>query len=117
MRNSDPEVRIVFVHRHISDPNSVLTVQARGCNFQYVSNFGVPFLPTFWSLHGIVRILQTNDDNTRNDSEDDLLFSRIQSLHHCLEVDFHRHWIIGERMFSWFNISPSSLPNRKSSCG
>ena len=32
---------------------------------------------------------QTNDDNTRNDHEGDLLFSRIQSLHHCLEVGFH----------------------------
>ena len=30
---------------------------------------------------------------------------------------FLRHWIIGERMFSWFNSSPSPLPNRKSSCG
>ena len=26
---------------------------------------------------------------TQNDPEDYLLFSRIQSLHHCLEVDFH----------------------------
>ena len=25
---------------------------------------------------------------------------------------FLRHWIIGERMFSWFNISPSPLTNR-----
>ena len=32
---------------------------------------------------------QTNDDKTRDDPEDYLLFSRIQSLHHCLEVDFH----------------------------
>ena len=32
---------------------------------------------------------QTNDDNTRNVSEDCLLFSRIQSLHHLLWVDFH----------------------------
>ena len=32
---------------------------------------------------------QTNYDKTRNDSEDDLLFSRFQSLHHCLEVDLH----------------------------
>ena len=23
---------------------------------------------------------------------------------------FLRHWIIGERMFSWFNISSSSFP-------
>ena len=32
---------------------------------------------------------QTNDDKTQNYLEDDLLFSRIQSLHHCLNVDFH----------------------------
>ena len=32
---------------------------------------------------------QTNDDNTRNVAEDYLGFSRIQSLHHCLEVGFH----------------------------
>ena len=32
---------------------------------------------------------QTNDDNTRNVSEDRLLFFRIQSLHRFLEVDFH----------------------------
>ena len=32
---------------------------------------------------------QTKDDNTRNKSEDCLLFSRIQSLHHRFEVDFH----------------------------
>ena len=31
---------------------------------------------------------QTNDDNTRNVSEYDLLISRIQSLTHFLEVDF-----------------------------
>ena len=31
---------------------------------------------------------QTND-KTQNDPKDYLLFSRIQSLHHCLEVDFH----------------------------
>ena len=30
---------------------------------------------------------QTNDDKTQNDPEDYLLFSRIQSLHHCLDVD------------------------------
>ena len=29
---------------------------------------------------------QTNGDNTRNVSEDHLSVSRIQSLHHCLEV-------------------------------
>ena len=31
----------------------------------------------------------TNDDNIRNDSEDNLLFTRTQSLHHLLEVDYH----------------------------
>ena len=34
-------------------------------------------------------VRQTNDDKTQNDPEDYLLLSRIQSLHHCLEVDFH----------------------------
>ena len=48
MRNSDPGVRIVFVHRHDSDLNSIFAVQATGCNFQYGSNFGVPSDPTFW---------------------------------------------------------------------
>ena len=32
---------------------------------------------------------QTNDDKTQHDPWDNLLFSRIQSLHHFLEVDFH----------------------------
>ena len=32
---------------------------------------------------------QTNDDNAGNISEDNLLISRIQSLHHLLEVDYH----------------------------
>ena len=32
---------------------------------------------------------QTNDDNAENVSEDCLLFSRIQSLHHLLEVVYH----------------------------
>ena len=41
-------------------------------------------LPCFSSTYR-----QTNDDNTRNVSEDCLLFSRIQSLHHFLWVDFH----------------------------
>ena len=30
---------------------------------------------------------------------------------------FLRHWIIGERIFLWFNISPSSLPKTYGSCG
>ena len=38
MLNSDQGVRIVSVHRHDSDRNSVLTVQATGCNFQYGPN-------------------------------------------------------------------------------
>ena len=33
--------------------------------------------------------LQTNVDNTQNGSEDCLFFSKIQSLHHFLEVDYH----------------------------
>ena len=36
MRNSDPGVRIVFVHGHDSDLNSIFAVQATGCNFQLV---------------------------------------------------------------------------------
>ena len=32
---------------------------------------------------------QTNEDNTGNVSENDLLFSRIQSIHYFLWVDFH----------------------------
>ena len=40
MRDSDPRVKVVFVRRRGSDLNSVLTVQATGCNFQYGSNFG-----------------------------------------------------------------------------
>ena len=48
MRNSDPRVRIVFVHRLNSDLHSKFTLQATGCNFQYGPNFGVPFDPTFW---------------------------------------------------------------------
>ena len=47
MRDSDPGVRIVFVHGHDSDLNSIFTVQTTGCNFQYVSNFDVPSDPTF----------------------------------------------------------------------
>ena len=31
---------------------------------------------------------QTNVENTQNGSEENLLFSRIQSLHHLLEVDY-----------------------------
>ena len=72
IRNSDTGVRIVFVHRHSSDFNSVLTVQATSWNFQYGSNFGVPLDSSSWlwcffvswqcthdrPLHGIVRNLQ-----------------------------------------------------------
>ena len=32
---------------------------------------------------------QTNVENTQNGSEDNLLFSRTQSLHHFLEVVYH----------------------------
>ena len=41
-------------------------------------------LPSFSST-----FRQTHDDNTQNDPEKNLLFSRIQSLHHLLEVDNH----------------------------
>ena len=42
MRNSDPRVRIVFVHRFNSDFHSIFTLKVTGCDFQYGSNFGVP---------------------------------------------------------------------------
>ena len=73
MRNSDPGVRIVSVHRHNSDLNSVHTVQATGCNFQYGPQFWCSFGSILLiemllhlleecihdkPLHGIVRILQ-----------------------------------------------------------
>ena len=47
MRNSDPRVRIVFVHRFNSDFYSIFTLQITSCDFQYGSNFGVPLNPTF----------------------------------------------------------------------
>ena len=51
--------------------------------------------------------------------------SRIQSLHHLLEVDYHdeEDWSVSstlksrERIFWSFNISPSSFPDRYSFCG
>ena len=47
MRKSYPWVRIVSVHRHNSDINSLFTLQATGCNFQFGPNFGVHSDPTF----------------------------------------------------------------------
>ena len=59
------------------------------------------------------------------DSEDYLLFSRIESPHHCFEVDFHdeEDWSISSTLdFRWANIllvqhRSKFLPNRYSSCG
>ena len=48
MRNSDPGASVVSVHRRNSDLNSVLTMQAAICNFQYGPNFGVSLDPSFW---------------------------------------------------------------------
>ena len=48
MRSSEPRVWIVFAKRHNSALNSIFTLQAKGCNFQYGPNFGVPSNPTFW---------------------------------------------------------------------
>ena len=45
-----------------------------------------------------------------------IIVSRWTSMTKNMD-QFLRHWIIGERMFSWFNIGPSSFPNRYSSCG
>ena len=41
-------------------------------------------LPLFFSTFH-----QTNVENAQNGSDDNLLFSRIQSLHRLLEVDYH----------------------------
>ena len=38
-RNSDPRVRIMFVHRFNSDFHSMFTLYVTGCDFQYGSNF------------------------------------------------------------------------------
>ena len=44
-----------------------------------------------WRISTILALplRQTNDDKTQNGSEDDLLISKIQSLHLLLEVDDH----------------------------
>ena len=47
MRNSDPRVRSVLVHRFNSKFHSIFSLQATGCDFQYGSNFGVPLDPSF----------------------------------------------------------------------
>ena len=47
MRNSDPRVRIVFVHRFSSNFHSIFALQETGCDFQRGSNYGVPSNPTF----------------------------------------------------------------------
>ena len=47
IRNSDPGVRIVFVHGHDSDLNSMFTVQITRCNFQHGPNFGFPLDPSY----------------------------------------------------------------------
>ena len=47
VRDSDPGVRIVLVHRHYSDFHSIFTIQATGCIFLHGTNFGVPSNPTF----------------------------------------------------------------------
>ena len=46
---------------------------------------------------------QTNDDKKQNDPEDNLLSSRIQSLHFCLEVDFHdeEDWSVSSTLDNW----------------
>ena len=45
-----------------------------------------------------------------------IIVSRQTSMTKKMD-QFLRHWIIGEGMFSWFNISPSSFPNRYCSLG
>ena len=69
MINSDLGVRIVFVHGHDSDLNSIFAVQITGRDFQYRSNLGTNLLVAMLlrllaecthdrPLRGIVRILQ-----------------------------------------------------------
>ena len=68
---------------------------------------------------------QTNDDKTQNDPDDCLSFSRIQSLHHLLEVDFHDEEdgsissTLHNRRANIFLVQHRSkfFPNRSSSCG
>ena len=47
------------------------------------------FLVSSYFCHCALPLHQTNVQNAQNGSEDDLLISRIQSLHHLLEVDYH----------------------------
>ena len=69
---------------------------------------------------------QTNAENAQNGPEDDFLMSRFQSLHHLFEVDYHdeEYWwvsstldIIDGRIILWFNVGPSSFPNKCRFCG
>ena len=78
-------------------------------------------LPCFSSI-----FRQTNDDNTRSVSEDCLCFSRIQSLHRLLGVDFHDEedesisLTLYNRRLNILLVQHRSeffLPNRYSSCG
>ena len=47
---------------------------------------------------------QTNVENAQNGSEDNLLFSRIQSLHHLPEVGYHdeEDWSVSSTLDSWW---------------
>ena len=45
-----------------------------------------------------------------------IIVSRQASMTKKMD-QFLRHWIIGKGMFSWFNISPSSFPNKYYSLG
>ena len=69
---------------------------------QYWYRFLFPAtLPCFSSI-----CRQTNDDNAGNISEDNLLISRIQSLHHLLEVDHHdeEEWSVASTLDNrWAN--------------
>ena len=50
MRNSDPRVRSVFVHRFNSDFRSVFTLQVTGCDFQYGPILVFPLIQPFGSV-------------------------------------------------------------------
>ena len=66
-----------------------------------IFSYFLRLLPSCSSTHH-----QTNVDIVQNDSEDDLFISRIQSLHHLLEVDYHdeEEWSVASTLdHQWRN--------------
>ena len=87
MRSSDPRVRIVFVHRHRSNLNSIFTLQATGCNFRYGPNFGVPF----WSNLSVQIFLHLLAKCTRDRPLHLWSVKILQSLSSWNTVRFQQH--------------------------